>query len=177
MKTKALILSVPLIFGIEFLAAQIRHKVVSNKIVYSSGYEAELPDLPELGKTYIYIAQKDEYEVRLEISRANPTEISYRLTGSFSDGKSFGKKGKADISSSLFLGNSEEPLPEPGGEIIDCMMWNGVGRTSEDVQICLADAEYQNIQFSDNSIFVNADFQVEKEKTIHLNGFMYKTEK
>lgn len=54
---------VPLIFGIEFSAAQISHKVVSNKIVYSSGYEAELPEFPEMGKTYIYTAQKDEYEV------------------------------------------------------------------------------------------------------------------
>jgi|GEM_PF-1776515 len=177
MKTKALILSVPLVFGIEFLAAQITHKVVSNKIVYSSGYEAELPDLPKLGKTYIYTAQKDEYEVRLEVSRTNPTEISYRLTGSFLNGKPFDRKGKADISSSLFLGNSEELQLEPGEEIIGCMIWNGVGRKSEGIQICLAGAEYQDIQFPDNSIFVNADFQVEKEKTIHLNGFMYKAQK
>jgi len=172
-----LILSVPFLFGIEFLAAQITHKVVSNKIVYSNGYEAEPPALPELGKTYIYTAQKKEYGVRLEISRINPTKISYRLTGSFLNGKPFVQKGKADISSSLFLGNSEELQLEPGEEIIGCIIWSGVGRKSKDIQICLADAEYQDIQFPDNSIFVNADFQVEKEKTIHLNGFMYKSEK
>lgn len=168
---------VPLIFGIEFSAAQISHKVASNKIVYSSGYEAELPEFPEMGKIYIHTAQKDEYEVRLEISRINPTEISYRLTGSFLNGKPFDLNGKADISNSLFLGNYEELQLEPGEENVGCMIWNGVGKKSGDIQICLGDAEDQEIDFPKNSIFVNADFMIEKNKPVHLNGFMYKAEK
>lgn len=151
----------------------ITHKVVGKQVVFSNGEKVEIPRNPTMGKTYILTKKENKRTITLELTGESDVGVAYVLSIKTSRGKDDKTSGKVEVDYNyLFIGGGEEPFLDGTDSPVSCMPYRPV-KQDPILQICLADAEEQEVKFPKNTIFVNADIPIKNGKAIHLNGFAF----